>query len=102
VIPEIREVRITPADFTLQVGDTAPIRATVIGTGGDTLRDVPLLWQESDASVAALVSVAGAPPPGTAVEARRGGDAVIAVEVATSRQDSASRVQGRARVTVLP
>lgn len=103
VIPQIRTIVLSPSTLTMRVGDTASIRSTVITVDGDTLRDMPVVWRESDfGTVAAAMFFGTGPPASTVALAKSVGENTITMQVATSRQDSASNVRGTVRVTVSP
>jgi hypothetical protein len=103
LIPAIKTVQVTPSVLTLTIGDTASITATVITVDGDTLRDVPILWRESDYGVIANVVFYGyGAATRSVVEADAIGQNTVTAAAATSRQDSAINVKGQAQITVIP
>jgi saccharopine dehydrogenase-like NADP-dependent oxidoreductase len=103
LIPQIRTILLSPSTLTLRVGDTASIRSTVITVDGDTLRGIPLVWRESDFGVVAAAMFYGTGPPASTVAlAKAVGENTITMQVATSRQDSASNARGTVGITVLP
>jgi uncharacterized protein YjdB len=103
LIPAIKTVQLSPSTFTLNVGDTASIASTVITVNGDTLRDLPILWRESDYGVVSMVVGYGIGPAArSVVQADAVGQNIVTAQAATSRQDSATNVRGQAQVTVVP
>jgi hypothetical protein len=101
LIPAIGVVQVRPSALTLSVGDTASITATVITVGGDTLRDIPILWRESDYGViSTVVSYGIGPAAHSVVQADVAGQNIVTAQAATSRQDSATNVKGQAQITV--
>ena len=103
LIPAIKTVQVTPSALTLNIGDTASIALTVITVGGDTLRDIPILWRASDYGVVSNVVFYGiGAATRSVVQADAIGQNTLTAEAATSRQDSATNVKGQAHVTVIP
>jgi hypothetical protein len=103
LIPAIKTVQVSPSALTLNIGDTASIAATVITVDGDTLRDVPILWRESDYGVVSNVVFYGiGAATRSVVQADAIGQNIVTAAAATSRQDSATNVKGQARVVVNP
>jgi len=103
LIPAIKTVQVTPSALTLSIGDTASIAATVIAVNGDTLRDIPILWRESDYGVVSNVVFYGIDAmTRSVVQADATGQNIVTAAAATSRQDSASNVKGHAQITVTP
>jgi uncharacterized protein YjdB len=51
---DVKEITITPASDTLEVGGTSTLRATVHGASGDTLAGRTLFWNSEDSSVATV------------------------------------------------
>jgi hypothetical protein len=103
LIPTVGTIVLTPADFVLRLGDTASVLPIVIAANGDTLRDLPLEWRESDYGVVATVVFYGTgPATRSVVQASAVGENTITAMVVTSRVDSAINVKGHARVTVYP
>lgn len=101
LVPAIKTVQVSPSALTLAVGDTASIAATVITVDGDTLRDIHILWRESDYGVVAnVVSYGEGSATRRVVEANVVGQNTLTAAAATSRQDSASNVRGQASITV--
>jgi hypothetical protein len=103
LIPTVGTIVLTPADLVLRVGDTASVTPTVIAVNGDTLRDLPLEWRESDYGVIATVVFYGTgSATRSVVQASAVGENTVTAMVVTSRVDSAVNVKGHARVTVVP
>jgi hypothetical protein len=101
--PTVGTIVLTPADLVLRVGDTASVTPTVIAVNGDTLRDLPLEWRESDYGVIATVVFYGTgSATRSVVQASAVGENTVTAMVVTSRVDSAVNVKGHARVTVVP
>jgi uncharacterized protein YjdB len=101
LVPAIKTVQVSPSALTLDVGDTASIAATVITVDGDTLRDIPILWRESDYGVVSnVVSYGVGSATRRVVQANVVGQNILTAAAATSRQDSASNVKGQASITV--
>ena len=101
LIPAIKTVQVSPSALTLNVGDTASIAATVIAVNGDTLRDIPMLWRESDYGVVSNVVFYGiGAATRNVVQANAVGQNLLTAAAATSRQDSATNVRGQAQITV--
>jgi uncharacterized protein YjdB len=103
LIPAIKTVQVTPSALTLDIGDTASIAATVIAVNGDTLRDIPILWRESDYGVVSNVVFYGiGAARRSVIQADAIGQNIVTAAAATSRQDSAANVKGQAQITVTP
>ncbi len=104
----VAEVRVTPAEVRLPVGDTAQLRATTMDAHGSVLAGRLVAWKSSDATVTA-VSAGGlvtAVAPGavkiSATSEGRSASATVLVTAASTAETAAERTAAAPPVPARP